>query len=245
MSALLLAASWVLLHETRTPQAHPSGLSTGRALWSLVRDAHFGAYLVVTGLGGVILFSYIGMSSFVLQNGFGLSAVGYSIVFGANSVGLVIGSQLNARLVMRAGPATLLRCALGILVVASALVMVAQLAGGPLMSVLIPLWFVLVGFGGVMGNATALALEPHREVAGAAAALLGSANFVLGGLVPPLVSIGGTGGAVMGLTMTLAGALAFATLVLVIRPGRPEGPERPERSAPSHEYAVADGNPEE
>lgn len=251
LSALLLAASWVLLHETRTPRAHPSGLSTGRVLWSLVRDAHFGAYLIVTGLGGVILFSYIGMSSFVLQNGFGLSAVGYSIVFGANSVGLVIGSQLNARLVMRVGPATMLRCALGVLLVASALVMTAQLAGGPLMSVLIPLWFVLVGFGGIMGNATALALEPHREVAGAASALLGSANFVLGGLVPPLVSIGGTGGAVMGVTMTLAGALAFATLVLVIRPGRPEGPgpsERPqrsERSTPPHEYAVADGNPKE
>lgn len=220
LTSLLLAASWALLHETRTPDADPVAVRTGRALWSLVRDPHFAAYMVVTGLGGVILFTYIAMSPFVLQDGYGLSAVGYSVVFGANAVGLVIGSQLNARLVMRVGPAPMLRYGLILMMVASALVMVAQWRDAPKMLVLVPLWFVLVGFGTVMGNAAALALEPHREIAGAASALLGAANFILGGLVPPLVSAGGTGGPVMGLTMTIAAAVALGALLLVLRTTR-------------------------
>lgn len=217
VTSVLLVASWTVLHETRPPGAIPLAVRTRRTLWALVRDPHFAAYLVVTGLGGVILFTYIGMSPFVLQDGYGLSAVGYSIVFGANAVGLVLGSQLNARLVMRIGAATMLRAGLTLMLVASALVMVAQWLGATKLLVLVPLWFVLVGFGAVMGNAAALALEPHREIAGTASALLGAANFVLGGLVPPLVSAGGTGGPVMGLTMTIAGAAALGTLVVATR----------------------------
>jgi len=218
VSAALLAASWLMLHETRQPGSHPPGAGAGRVLWSLLRDPHFTAYVVITALGGAILFTYIGLSSFVLQDGYGLSAVGYSVVFGANGVGLILGSQLNAHLVMRVGPARMLRGSLMLMVVASAVVMVAQWTEAPLMAVLVPLWFVLVGFGGVNGNATALALQPHRALAGSASALLGSAGFILGGIIPPLVSSGGTGGPVMGLTMTVAGVVALATLLLVIRP---------------------------
>lgn len=217
LTSLLLVASWVALHETRAPGAHPLGISTGRALWSLLRDPRFVAYMVVTGLGGVTLFTYIGMSPFVLQDGYGLSAVGYSVAFGANAVGLVIGSQVNARLVLRVGPARMLLAELALMVLASGLVAVAQWAHAATMLVLVPLWFVLLGFGGMMGNATALALEPHRELAGSASALLGASSFILGGLVPPLVSAGGTGGATMGATMFVAGAVALATVLMTSR----------------------------
>jgi DHA1 family bicyclomycin/chloramphenicol resistance-like MFS transporter len=93
----------------------------------------------------------------------------------------------------------------------------------PLGVVLVPLWCVLAGLGLSFGNATALALAPHGAVAGSAAALLGTSQFLLGATVPPLISIGGTTALAMGLAM--AGA-AVTALVVSTRVTSPEHPYR-------------------
>ena len=92
-------------------------------------------------------------------------------------------------------------------------------AGG-LAMLLVPLWFVVASVGCVMPNTPALALTRHGESAGTAAAMLGAAQFVIGGMAAPLVGAFGDGSAVpMGAVMT--GALLLAGILAAHRrPGR-------------------------
>ena len=53
------------------------------------------------GLAGASMFAYISGATFVLQRIYGLSAQGFSLVFGLNSVGIMAMSQLGARLARR------------------------------------------------------------------------------------------------------------------------------------------------
>ena len=220
LTTALLVGCWLVLHETvdrravDRPDSHPL-----RVFRTLLSDGRFVGYLALMGLMGIILFSYISMSSFVLRGEYDVRPVGYSFAFGANAIGMVVGSQVSARLVIRRGPAALLRAGVALLTAAAAAVVAALAAGAPLALVLLGLWFVLFALGMSFGNATALALSPHGAVAGTAAALLGASQFLLGAAVPPLVSLLGTSGVVMGTTMVTAAALALATLFLVIQPG--------------------------
>ncbi|MDN4161762.1 multidrug effflux MFS transporter [Nocardioides abyssi] len=215
---LLLAACVMVLHETRPPVARTAAPVRRRALRRLLADARFRGFLVVSALLGVVLFGYISMSSFVLRGDYGLGPVAYAWVFGANAAGMVVGSQVSARLVGRLGPAYLLRCGLTLVAGASTAAFVLLTVHAPLGLVVVPLWLVLAGLGMSLGNSTALALVPHAADAGSASALLGASQFLLGAAVPPLVSAGGVSGGLMGATMAVAGLCALLALVVVVTP---------------------------
>ena len=212
IAATLLIACWRLVPETRPAAARAAAPGRSRALRSLLADRQLRGFLALSALFGVVLFTYISMSSFVLQDGYGVGPIAYAWLFGANSVGLVVGSQLGARLVGRIGAATTLTC--GVLLTCGATVVTAAalVLSAPLVVLLPPLWLVLAGLGMSLGTSTGLALAPHPADAGAAAALLGASQFLLGAAVPPLVSLAGAGGPVMGLTMGAAGLGLVAAL---------------------------------
>ena len=87
---------------------------------------------------------------------------------------------------------------------------------------LVPLWFVVASVGCIMPNTPALALTRHGESAGTAAALLGSAQFLIGGAAAPLVGAFGDGSAVpMGAVMTGATALAGLLVLRFVRASEP------------------------
>lgn len=214
IGAVLLVATLVLLEETWVPRA--AGSPNGIGL--LVRDRDFLGFMVVAGCLGVVLFSYISMSPFVLRDEHGVGPVAFSWIFGANAAGMVVGGQVNARLVGRHGPARMLRVGLALLAVAACALAIGLATGAQLDVVLVPLWFVLCGLGMSFGNATALALVPHGGIAGSASALLGTSQFLLGAAVPPLLSIPGTTGVAMGAAMAVAALLALAVGVRVSTP---------------------------
>ena len=92
----------------------------------------------------------------------------------------------------------------------------AVVLSAPLPVLLPPLWLVLAGLGMSFGTSTALALAPHHADAGAAAALLGASQFLLGAAVPPVVSLAGASGTTMGLTMAGAGIGLLVALRLAL-----------------------------
>lgn len=217
ISALLLAATWLALEETNP--AHRIAQRRSGSFGNLVRDGHFLAYMLINGLLGAMLFTYISMSSFVLRGEYSLSPAAYSFAFASNAVGMIVGGRMNAAWVVHRGPAAMLALGLVLATLASTATAIALWLEAPLVVVLTALWLVLVSFGLSVGNAVALAMTPHGEVAGAAAAMLGASQFLFGALVPPVVSLGGLGGPVMGLTMTGAASLALLTLVAMRAPG--------------------------
>jgi len=181
-----------------------------RTYGTLLRDREFMALVLIGGLVFGSLFAYISGSSFVLQNVFGLSTTTFAIVFGANAFGLVVATQANPWFVRRLGPRRVLQGALVVAAVAALVMLVAAAADvGGLPMVVGPLWFIIAACGFSFPNTPALALTRHGEAAGTAAALLGSAQFVIGGITAPLVGAFGDGSA-LPMAAVIAVTTAFA-----------------------------------
>lgn len=187
-----------------------------RALRDVAVDRSFLVPALVMSLASCGLFSYIAMSSFVLQGGYGLGEQAFSIVFAVNSVGILLAGRASSALVGRLGPVRLLRAGVLLGLVAAAALLVAAMASGSVLALLPPL-FVLVGSVGlVFPNGTALALARQRQNAGTASALLGLMQFAFGAVVPPLASLGGVSAVVLALSV-LGTALAATLTLSVLR----------------------------
>lgn len=220
IGAILFVLALVGVTETLPHAArHSGGLrETMRHLGVIRRDSLFLVVLVISACEGAAFFSYLSMSSFVLQDEFGVSVQEFSLIFAANSVAAVIGAQINRALVGRAGPVRMYASGIGLGGVAGLGLLAAVLGGWGLVPVLITLCAYLL-FTGVAGpNSTTLALDGHAERAGTAAAVLGVAGFVVGPIVAPLVSLGGATAEAMALTVAVAAGLAGLLVWLVALP---------------------------
>ncbi|WP_327003952.1 multidrug effflux MFS transporter [Dactylosporangium sp. NBC_01737] len=219
---LLTTLAALALTETLTPARRRSGgvVSTLGVYGSLLRDRVFVGLVLVAGFAMAALFAYVGGSSFVLQEVYGLSEAQFGLAFGAGAVGLIGGTQYNVRLLRRFTPQRILVSALAAGTVAGAVLVVLAATGlGGLPALLAALWAVLTAAGLALPNAPALAMSRHGEAAGTAAALLGAVQFGIGAVAAPLVGVLGTGATAM--AVVIAGGLLTATLTLlvVVRPG--------------------------
>ncbi|EOD68723.1 multidrug effflux MFS transporter [Amycolatopsis vancoresmycina] len=208
--ALLLAVVVFFLPE---PSAVRAPLRLGQVMRTygrLALDRSFAGYALASGLLFASMFAYISGSSFALQGVYGLSPQAYSVVFGVNGVGIVLAGQLNGRLVGRIRERALLLSGLLLGVTGGVLVLASAYLRAPLALLLVSLFLLVSSIGLVMPNASSLALASHARSAGAASALLGVLQFVVGAVATPLVGLGGPGTAVP-MAATMAG---FAVLAL-------------------------------
>ena len=220
---LLLLIAVLGLRETLPPARRQRGgvLPTVRLYGSLLRDRAFVGLVLVAGLAMAALFAYVGGSSFVLQEQYGLNEQEFGFAFGAGAIGLIAATQGNVRLLRRYSPERILLAALFVGTGAALVLLgVAATGLGGLPALLASLWVVLASAGLALPNAPALALTRHGEAAGTASALLGAVQFGIGALAAPLVGVLGTGAVAM--TLVIAGGLASAlvVLLLVVRPAR-------------------------
>jgi len=224
IGCLLLAASaWALRESLPREARHSGGLrETGRQFGTVLRDVRFLGFTAVLALGSCSLFTYISMSPFVLQDGYGLSAQAFSYVFAANSVALVLTGQLSATLVGRQGAHGTLVIGLGAGAVSGTGLLVATLLDASLPVVLPILLLAIATVALIMPSATALAMDQHGPRAGTASGVIGLSQFGLGGVVAPIVSLAGTSAVLMAVTMTVASGLALVVGVALVRqrPGR-------------------------
>ncbi len=223
--ALLLAVVAFFLPEP-LPASRRSPARLGRVMKTYGRlavDRTFAGYALASGLLFASMFAYISGSSFALQGVYGLSPQAYSVVFGANGVGIVLAGQLNGRLVGRIPERTLLLAGLLLGALGGVLVLVSASAHLPLAALLVSLFLLVSSIGLVMPNASSLALTEHARSAGAASALLGVLQFVVGGVATPLVGLGGPGTAVP-MAATIAG-FALLALVAFLTLTRPVAPD--------------------
>ncbi|GIF13271.1 Bcr/CflA family drug resistance efflux transporter [Actinoplanes teichomyceticus] len=210
----LLLAVLVLagLPETLPPERRASGglralAGTARTLFT---DRVFLGYALAQAFAFAAMFGYIAGSSFVLQDGYGLSPTVYSLLFGANAVGLTLLSQANGALLGRWRLGTMLAAGLVLQTAAGAL----ALLGAALQSLIVltvGLFLLVTAMGLILPNTAALALDRYPGHAGSAAALLGGAQSVIGAVAAPLVGLGAAG---HGVPMT-AVMLGFAAAALI------------------------------
>lgn len=222
LGALLGLVAAIGLEETLPAErrAAPGLRRTLGTYGVLLRDPSLVGFMLVASLTMAAVFAYVSGASFVLQDGFGLDERTFSLLFGVGAVGLLVSSQVNVVLLRRFGPGTILSAALTVAAGAGGVMLFNASTGtGGLLGIMVPIWVVLSMVALCGPNATALALADHGEHAGAAAALLGAAQFTLGALIAPLTGLGEAGSAVP-MAVTIAGALVVAALLvrLVLRP---------------------------
>ncbi len=164
--------------------------SVMRSYGELLRDREFLGYSMTAGFAQAGMFAYIAGSPFVLIELHGIDPSHYGFVFGANALGLIGMSQVNARLV-RARPLDhVLRAALVGPCLAGLALAVAALAGWAVLPVLLMGFFVfLASLGCILPNASALALTHQGHRAGTASAMMGTLQFSLGTLAGAAVSL--------------------------------------------------------
>jgi DHA1 family bicyclomycin/chloramphenicol resistance-like MFS transporter len=217
---LLLAAVAAGLRETLPPhRRRPARITRVLGTYRRVAtDRTFMAYTLSVGFVSGAMFAYIAGSPFVLQDVYGLSPQMFSLVFGANALGLMAAAQANAVLLRRLGPHALFLTGMAFSVLGGVTTLAAAYFDLGL-GVLLPALFVVVAAVGVVNpNATALALADHGHRAGTASALLGVVQFLVGGLAAPLVGLGGEGSAVPMAAVVAGLAATGLVLFAVVRP---------------------------
>ncbi|WP_330304127.1 MULTISPECIES: multidrug effflux MFS transporter [unclassified Streptomyces] len=221
----LTAVVWFRLPETLAPgERHSGGVGEAlRAMRGLLADRVFAGYMLAGGFAFAALFAYISASPFVVQEIYGASPQTFSLLFGLNSVGLVIVGQINGKiLVGRVSLDKVLATGLAaIAVAATALLLMSSGVFGEtgLVPVAAALFVLMSAMGIALPNTQALALMRVRHAAGSASALLGTSSFLIGAIASPLVGIAGEHTAVPMAVVQLAAVLvAIACFVGLCRP---------------------------
>ena len=170
--------------ERRRP-LNPSEIA--RAYWvSLTTRVTLG-YTLAGGvsLGGFFAFLYMAQQIFV--DVYDMGAL-FPIIFAIMAIGIACSSFANASLVERMGMRRLSHGALFVLATTGLVTTLVSLSGTPPLWLFSAIQFVaLFQIGMLMGNFTALAMEPHGKNAGTASSVIGAVTTTMGAVIGALI----------------------------------------------------------
>ena len=192
--SLFLLGTILLAGSFRMEESHPTELRTSvrwndilRNFSLILRNRQYLAYTLQYGFTMGVLFVNIASAPFIMQEHYGLSAMQFSLCFGANAIAMAIASTVAVKLptmkdALHIGSSGMLWLSFAWL---------AALSQGCSFWIYETLVFALLSMAGITFTASnTLAMECERENAGVASALLGTAGFAVGGIMSPLVGLG-------------------------------------------------------
>ncbi|MEL4161874.1 Bcr/CflA family efflux MFS transporter [Corynebacterium bovis] len=207
--------------ETLPPERRFGGSlgMTYRRMGQLLARRAFMGQTLCFALGFGTMFSFISGSSFVMQEQLGMSPLGFSLVFAVNAAALIVGNIVTMRIVGRTGPRVLQTVAMGLQVVGVVALLLVALShpgpgGGSVAAVLGCTLVVTLGSSLNFGNTTSIAQGMAADRAGAASAVLGGVQFLVAGIVSPLVGLGEDSLLTMAVVMAVCSAGAVSGVVL-------------------------------
>jgi MFS transporter, DHA1 family, multidrug resistance protein len=216
---LMMITAIVLVPESLPRERrHGGGLRQFTSgLSQVLRIRLFVGYMLTAVLSGFTMMAYIANSSYVLQEQKGLRPLPFALFFASTALAQVLLSVINARIVGRFQPRTLIGFGLTISTLAVAALTVGVFAlDTPLLLTCAGFLVLMAVQGLIFGNASALAADQARQVAGAASAVLGVAQAVAMAVAAPLASSGGATTAVPMIWVMIVGIAGslFSFLVL-------------------------------
>jgi DHA1 family bicyclomycin/chloramphenicol resistance-like MFS transporter len=224
-----LIAVWMFfgLAETRSAAtaAQARGEHPVRAYLELLKNRVLVGYTLAGALNSAALFAYIAASPGLLIQTYHIAPSNFGWVFGGNAVGLIGMSQVNAHLLRRHSPESILTRARLISILFAAMLAVGAFSGvGGMWGVLIPLFLVISSFGFIGANSQAAGLNVDPLRAGSISALMGGASFGAGAVVSAATTALTTafpGEAARPMATVILAAILASTLALyaLARPG--------------------------
>ena len=219
---VMMITAIVFVPESLPPERrHGGGLRQfASGLSQVIKIRMFVGYTLTAALSGFTMMAYIANSSYVLQEQKGLHPMPFALFFAATALSQVLLSIINAKIVGRFRPRTLIGFGLSLAAVAVAVLAVGVFAlDTPLLLTCIGFLVLMAVQAFIFGNASALAAGQARQVAGAASAVLGVAQAIAMAVSAPLASSGGAVTAAPMIWIMLAGvAGAVLSYLVVARP---------------------------
>lgn len=211
-AAVLVMSRWLPRTVPTTPQQALTLRSIG-ATWKLVLTTPGTLGYLISGfaLAGALQ-AYVSTSENVIDEVFGMKRW-FALAFAVVGLSMATANFLNVRLIGRIGLARMLRAVpVAQVVAASAMVLcVAPTGGRPPLWLFAPLLIAAVMTGQInMVNGQSAAMAPLGEVAGSAAAVLGSSQQMLGATLATLVGMQFDG------TVTPLAAVYFGAAVVAL-----------------------------
>lgn len=235
--ATMAATSLVLMHfglpETLDPASKQS-LNLKRVFTNygdLLKDRSFMGHALAGATAVSGMYGYIAASPYVFIEIHGIPASQFGWYFGANVVGFIGGSQINAWLATRYGSARIIRRSVIMPALAGCTLAAFALAGWVPLPVLVLCFFAYIGsLGFITPNSMSLALSRQGHRAGTASALMGIMTSSLG-IVAGLTMSAWHDGTVwpLGCLMAACGVLALSTERFVAAPSRQQSVSPPSR----------------
>jgi DHA1 family bicyclomycin/chloramphenicol resistance-like MFS transporter len=217
---VMLLAVFFGLPETLAASKRSKGgtANTLKTFGVLLRDRKFMGLALSSGFISAAMFAYISGSPFVLQNIYGVSPQVFSLIFAMNGIGIIIAGQITGRLAGKVSEKKLLVTGIALATAGGMALLLLLAVKAPIAAVLPPL-FIVVSCVGIVGTAgSSLALQDYGHAAGSASALLGLLSYIFGGVVSPLVGLGGSTSALpMGLVIAGADVCSILCYLLLVR----------------------------
>lgn len=183
---LLGAVVWLRLRESSSAASRLQARSEHpfRSYLAILADRQVAAFVVCGGFVAAGTFIYMTMSAHLLIDGYGVPPTAFGWLYGAGSLAVLIGSQVNRVLLNRFSSHRLLVWSTR-LNLAACLVMLASVSRWPglIPAFLIPLCLAFSMNGLSSPNAAAEAMGAAGWRAGAVAAVMGFAQFGMGALL--------------------------------------------------------------
>lgn len=218
ITALILILSLVYLPDGATPDRQISlkPYQVVQKYIFVLKNKQFLTYILVGGIAGAAPFAYIGGSSDVFINLYGLSETEYGWVFAFLATAMIGSTQLNHLLLRRFRNQQIVITALAYQLVVGAFILLGiYLDWFSVQVFILSLFVFLTGHGLSIPNAAALSLSPFSQNAGSASAMMGFMRMAVGGLVTGLVSLFHNGTAIpMVLLMFLCILLGLVVLAV-------------------------------
>ncbi|AMO50733.1 Drug resistance transporter, Bcr/CflA subfamily [Enterobacter sp. FY-07] len=207
IGVVLVLCATLLLTETLQERSHSESLLITSLI--VLKNRQFSTFCFIQAFMLAGLFSYIGSSSFVLQNEYGLTPIQFSLVFGVNGVGMILSALIFARLARHISGVTLLKNGLALAVLLALMTAVFAWLNMAVLA-LVGLFFTVAvnsGISTIAGSAAMNSVDARHS--GTASALLGMLMFVFGGIATPLSGLGGEAMWKMSIAIVLAYSAAM------------------------------------
>ncbi|MEO7222585.1 MAG: Bcr/CflA family drug resistance efflux transporter, partial [Devosia sp.] len=178
--------------------------------------------LTLIGTFGMSSFmAFLGNSSFVYIDHFGLTPTQYSLAFSINAISFFAASQATGTLVWRFGLNRVVKVAVTGYAAAMLGLFAVTLGGADSVFAMGGFMFVAFGFLGlVLPTTGVLAMEEQGEIAGSASALMGTVQMVVASVVMGIVGAFADGSArPMVVAFAVCAVLAFAITQLTLGRG--------------------------
>lgn len=189
---IILALTYMFLPENVKPDPNVS-LRPGPMIAnfiSILRNSQFTTYTISSSFSSGALFVYLAGSTVILLGKFQVSPSFYAILFALQSVGLIVGNQLNIFLLKRYSSKALFNAAVTLQLSSATIFLTGSYFDWYGVYTTIIFFFILLAcLGMTFPNGSATALAPFSSNIGSASALMGFINISIGGIVSACVGL--------------------------------------------------------